>query len=103
LTNMTEYAAPKPRRDGERYRMREAVCASCSHNEITQWKEAIICTACHARVCVLCGCTDEAACPDGCSWMLPGVCSTHDGDVRIAALAVPPTTGAVMNQMATSN
>lgn len=26
-------------------------------------------------VCALCGCTDEQACPGGCSWVAPGLCS----------------------------
>lgn len=25
--------------------------------------------------CVFCDCTDDRACPDGCSWALPEVCS----------------------------
>ncbi len=25
--------------------------------------------------CRICGCTDEQACPGGCHWLLPGLCS----------------------------
>lgn len=25
--------------------------------------------------CEVCGCTDEHACPGGCSWVAPGLCS----------------------------
>lgn len=27
------------------------------------------------RPCVGCGCTDQQACPEGCVWVLPGICS----------------------------
>lgn len=27
-------------------------------------------------VCLGCGCTDEAACPGGCHWVQPGICSS---------------------------
>lgn len=30
--------------------------------------------------CVVCGCTDEAACPGGCAWILPGICSACGDD-----------------------
>jgi hypothetical protein len=26
-------------------------------------------------VCEICGCTDDRACPGGCSWVRPGLCS----------------------------
>ena len=35
-------------------------------------------------VCELCGCTDDNACPGGCTWAEPGICSNH-GPVEIAA------------------
>ena len=25
--------------------------------------------------CIVCGCTDEQACPSGCAWIIPEVCS----------------------------
>ena len=28
------------------------------------------------RACHACGCTDERACPEGCSWVGPNLCST---------------------------
>lgn len=28
-----------------------------------------------AAACQLCGCSDERACPGGCYWVLPGLCS----------------------------
>jgi hypothetical protein len=27
------------------------------------------------EACLICGCTDEYACPGGCWWVIPGVCS----------------------------
>ncbi|HWA39819.1 MAG TPA: hypothetical protein VG873_18345 [Burkholderiales bacterium] len=26
--------------------------------------------------CEICGCTDDCACPGGCSWVAPGLCSS---------------------------
>ena len=40
------------------------------------------CPLCGARVCVLCGCTDEAACEGGCAWTGLGICSTHENELR---------------------
>lgn len=28
--------------------------------------------------CRFCGCTDERACPGGCAWVAPGVCSNPE-------------------------
>lgn len=39
------------------------------------------------RRCRACGCTDTRACPGGCSWVLPGLCSAcvpRDGQVEVA-------------------
>lgn len=38
------------------------------------------------RACRSCGCTDEHACSDGCSWAEPDLCSS----CQVAALAVHP-------------
>jgi hypothetical protein len=35
------------------------------------------CHECGDQVCAVCGCTDSVACEEGCSWLLPGLCSTH--------------------------
>ena len=94
LTEMAEYALPT-RPAGERiFELLGVVCAMCAGKTIAACPDCdddIVCTACHQRICVMCGCTDLRACPDGCSWILPGVCSTHDGDVRMAKRAVPET------------
>ena len=34
------------------------------------------------EICRGCGCTDEVACPGGCSWASKGICSTCEGSVE---------------------
>lgn len=36
-------------------------------------------------VCRLCGCTDARACPGGCWWYEPGLCTAHPDEVLLAA------------------
>ena len=57
-------------------------CASCGTplNE----RAGYHCQHCGAVVCVLCGCTDERACEAGCSWIEPGICSTHREELNAA-------------------
>ncbi len=88
VPNMAEYALPKRPAD-LRYKLLDAVCAFCGFNEVIAQGEAVVCASCFSTICVLCGCVDDISCRDGCSWMLPGVCSTHDGDVRMSKLVVP--------------
>lgn len=33
-------------------------------------------------VCVVCGCSDTRACPGGCFWVAPGLCSRCAGSAR---------------------
>jgi ParB family chromosome partitioning protein len=42
---------------------------------------AVYCPECAEglQYCQYCGCTEEAACPGGCSWVAPGVCSVCAG------------------------
>lgn len=35
-----------------------------------------ICNGCGEQICLHCGCTDSAACPEGCWWIEPGTCSS---------------------------
>lgn len=35
------------------------------------------------RTCRICGCTDERACPGGCTWVGPDLCSACDGRTMI--------------------
>lgn len=63
-------------------------CANCDQPllDLAIVSDEYHCPACGAAVCVLCGCTEQNACTGGCSWVMPGICSTHD-DALDAALA----------------
>jgi hypothetical protein len=82
--------AQLPKRDS-RWKLGEAACILCESDEVVLWRNEVICAGCHSRICVLCGCVDEMACTGGCFWMFPGICSSHNGDRRLAALSVPAT------------
>ena len=49
------------------------------------------CPGCNEKVCVVCGCSDYASCEGGCSWVVPGICSTHQRelDQALARTAQP--------------
>ena len=34
------------------------------------------CSNCGEEICIVCGCTDSAACLEGCEWSRPNVCSS---------------------------
>lgn len=40
------------------------------------------------ETCVHCGCSDERACPGGCYWIVPGLCSACAFDANGYALLV---------------
>lgn len=42
------------------------------------------------RSCRVCGCTDDCACPGGCSWVAPGLCSSCAPALVEAAADLPP-------------
>jgi hypothetical protein len=42
------------------------------------------CTSCDAKVCTVCGCTDNRACNGSCHWVAPGICSTHQPELEAA-------------------
>ncbi len=61
----------------------EGRCLRCQFNFpasllFTTLGGARYCQSClpNVVICRGCGCTEEVACPGGCSWALPGVCST---------------------------
>ncbi len=33
------------------------------------------CADCGEEICIICGCTESRACPEGCYWSRPNVCS----------------------------
>jgi DNA-directed RNA polymerase subunit RPC12/RpoP len=71
-------------------------CATCGevHSKDDLRTDGYACRRCGERVCAVCGCTDSSACPDGCWWLRPGVCSTHGGASSTkdlaAAMSFPP-------------
>ncbi len=38
------------------------------------------CPNCGETICYVCGCTDSAACPGGCYWTRPNICSQCDAE-----------------------
>lgn len=36
------------------------------------------CEHCGEEICIVCGCTESAACPNGCEWVRPNLCSDCD-------------------------
>jgi hypothetical protein len=54
-------------------------CHNCGFelSEVTRSRKGYLCPGCDAAVCVVCGCTENRACAEGCSWISPGLCSTH--------------------------
>ena len=84
ISDLAEVALPRAR-----WRLVEASCALCGYDEIQLRDDEIICARCEWPICVLCGCVEIYACTDGCSWIAPGICSTHEGDIRLASLSIP--------------
>ena len=59
-------------------------CATCGEIHLkTELKtDGFICRRCMQIVCIHCGCTGSAACEEGCWWIEPGICSSHEEDER---------------------
>jgi hypothetical protein len=64
-------------------------CAGCLfvHAKDALKRNGFVCGDCGDMVCVVCGCTDSAACDEGCWWVAPGECSTHDAENITEALS----------------
>jgi hypothetical protein len=43
--------------------------------------------------CAVCGCTNQRACPGGCGWVLPGLCSACAPRVLSVTVAAPQKRG----------
>jgi len=67
-------------REGEAFAAACIICSSCDQPILAVEVAGpdYLCTECGARICVLCGCTEESACEEGCHWIAPGICSTHE-------------------------
>ena len=44
------------------------------------------------EACTSCGCTDEVACPNGCGWVMPGLCTNCDPGHGLPVPKQHPTT-----------
>jgi len=64
-------------------------CAGCQNQLLTLREEpdCYRCPHCLAKVCMICGCSEERACPGGCFWAGPGFCSTHLEELALALKA----------------
>lgn len=102
IGDLAEVQLPKGSSHNRQRYQGSVFCALCAFDqiEVDQERNAIVCGSCQSRICVLCGCVDDIACCGGCSWMAPGICSTHDGDVRLAAFAVVTLSPSVALQLA---
>lgn len=62
-------------------------CASCDTpltSDLKTYNGVYFCPVCDAAVCIVCGCTEDNACIGGCSWLEPGLCSTHKPELQAA-------------------
>ncbi|HEX8289791.1 MAG TPA: hypothetical protein VF556_17550 [Pyrinomonadaceae bacterium] len=50
-------------------------CRNCGCPTLTTEE---FCVNCGETICTVCGCTESAACPGGCFWTRPGICSQCD-------------------------
>jgi PRTRC genetic system protein A len=62
------------------------ICGDCfgmaSDADLVREQGGAYCPGCGARLCRKCGCTELAACAEGCSWSSdPEVCDSHEGEV----------------------
>jgi len=65
----------------------EVDCANCgelisgySTQELS--RADYLCPGCDALVFILCGCTNERSCDEGCHWLEGGICSTHETELE---------------------
>jgi hypothetical protein len=56
-------------------------CATCLlvHSKSDLKGDGCVCGECGDMICLTCGCTDSLACDEGCAWVGPGQCSSHEG------------------------
>jgi hypothetical protein len=52
------------------------ICSACGTEQTT---DQVVgnngCIECNEPLCLFCGCTEFNPCPEGCSWVLPFICS----------------------------
>jgi len=87
LTGMADYAVPII---GQHEDAKPVVCQSCDtvSDALTIANSGYTCPGCESRICIMCGCTDRFACKGGCSWLNPGICSSHREELQEMARRV---------------
>ena len=57
---------------------RSLQCARCGLlvTALTLSEKGYHCPGCTSVICVMCGCTEERTCRDGCYWIAMGICSS---------------------------
>lgn len=54
----------------------EVFCEKCQKPADIEPGSIPVCNGCGEKICLKCGCTDSAACPERCYWVEPGLCSS---------------------------
>lgn len=69
---------------------KQVVCRQCfsTMRVLHVAANAYTCLTCGARVCIMCGCTDDRACIGGCNWLSRGICSSHKQELLEMAARV---------------
>ena len=88
ITGIAEYAVQIIGEQQEE--AKPVVCQSCVHesDQMTIANFGYQCPGCESRICIMCGCTDRCQCLGGCSWLNPGICSSHREELQEMAARV---------------
>ncbi len=88
FTGTAEYAVPIIGQQHQDAQM--VVCQSCDHvsDQLTIARFGYCCPNCESSICIMCGCTDRYQCIGGCSWLSPGICSSHKEELKEMAARV---------------
>jgi hypothetical protein len=63
---------------------RNLLCASCRTLSPVGGivLSGYVCPVCGEPICILCGCTEAVACLAQCNWIAPGICSSHEAELK---------------------
>lgn len=63
---------------------RPVKCAQCLTitSAVMIAESGYLCPGCLSQICVMCGCTTYMACVGGCYWVTPGICSSHETELK---------------------
>lgn len=80
LSETAEVAVPRI----EQTAAKLVICAECGvqSDAVTLSATGFNCAWCLQPICVMCGCTQSRACEGGCYWISPGICSSHEEELR---------------------